>query len=156
MFDLLTFFSLLSAFSSVADGAHDWLGRLTLLEELNLSRTSVSARMLPSLGRCRFLDLSFTFVVDLAELVLQLQSVEHLVFGDDADTDVSQLFVVPKLPVQLLPHLQCLELYCSVTPEPDEIKARRVYRPLADWAAKKGLRQVTVHVHDAAIELDIR
>jgi hypothetical protein len=151
--------SLYSVFSTVADGAHDWLQQLQVLEELNLSRTSVSARMLPSLRRCRSLDLTFTFVNDVEAIVDQLQSVEYLAFGNDEDdSGVCQLEVFPKLPTQLMPQLQRLDLFVAVTTGEDETREQKeqFFRALTEWSVRKKLIQLTVFVNDATAEIDLK
>lgn len=161
-FDLwIFFFPILnsnSAFSNLADGSHSWLSELKSLEELNLARTTVTARMLPPLQNVKILDLSFSFVSDIAVIVDQLQSVERLAIGNDEDAEISQLQVVPRLPFQLMPNLRKLKLFLLSPPVEGETVVHLMmrYRALSEWAARKKVERVTVFVSDLGVcETDV-
>lgn len=144
-----------SAFNAVADGAHDWMKKLTGLEELNLRYTSVSAKMLPPLANVRSLDISFTFCHDLVELAPSLSSVEFLCIGDDAMQDTSQLYIVPKISKHWMPALKRLDMFVPILVKPNETKSERraLLGPLVQWATERRLMSLRVYVDQAPTEM---
>ncbi len=145
------------AFSAVGDGAHDWLFQLTGLEELNLRYTSVSGRMLPPLVGIRELDLSFTFVHDIGAIAAQLQSVERLVYGDDSNSEVVQLHMIPKVSPHMMPQLKHLDVFLFMEARVNETVEQRlqVLRPLTEWAKRKKLQSLTMYMNRLMSEIEL-
>lgn len=138
----LTINSCAQAFSAIGDGRHSpWLQELTSLTELDLRHSHVTTpmlRALPYLNRLRLLDVSMTLAHDaFVVLANAMPALETAVVGDDSCTDMSQLYLVPDVPLTAYPSLKSLTVFVPINArDPTLDKLRELCDPFFSWCKR--------------------